>query len=394
MPNIEPHNLMRMFRITITLCLTCLSLVACNVPLPQSPPNTPYPGTAEPSSLPSSEQIDGFVTQLKDALVAKDITALETLMGEAFTVSYWQSDSGTISVSDAGGLFRDDFLSGAASVTIVSDIEPLSLVPDLNTEPETVKTVVALGWGTNAQDEAILFISLGPANMLAFSRILYARGGFNPANSPEAPAVAEDTLPIPLPLPQGTPIVSEPAPRGNEIYSTQFIAGWTDLSGTYGTAVTVAEGYQMDLSAQALWSITTRMQQSDFYAEIAARPLNCPEDTGAYGLIFHYVSNSQFRAFVVNCNRTWSVYERSTLEGVARALQEGTLPDSLEVQSGEHRIGIRGIGTALDLFVDDSKVGTLTVPDSPSGDFGPYGQSDQGNLMSVIFTSLTIFDAE
>ncbi|MBN1427864.1 MAG: hypothetical protein JXB07_05720 [Anaerolineae bacterium] len=189
-------------------------------------------------------------------------------------------------------------------------------------------------------------------------------------------------------------VTSEPPPNhGALLYETRFRQGWVALPGDKAVGTPKSDGYQIDISQPwALYAYTTHTQQSSFFAEITASPVQCPEQSGAYGMIFHYQSNTSFRFFVVWCSGRYSLLERTGPLSVTM-LAEGTLPEEIDPATGEHTLSVHALNKKLTLYVDNKRLAGATVTGWPTGDFGPYAETI-GEPLSVLFTWLSIYSAQ
>ncbi len=182
-----------------------------------------------------------------------------------------------------------------------------------------------------------------------------------------------------------------PAPRGTSVYQSDFQSGWAIFDELQVSSSHTIDGYMMNVHGPwAGWAYTTRLSRNEFYAEITARPSECPSGQGTYGLLFHYVDPSHFRAFVVWCSGLFSAFQRTETNRAA-LLVEGALPQVLDVSSGDHRIGVLSHNNTITFFVDEYQVGQINVTETLPGDIGPYVESTGSQTTSILFTDLNVY---
>jgi hypothetical protein len=177
---------------------------------------------------------------------------------------------------------------------------------------------------------------------------------------------------------------------GEIIYQTDFQSGWPDIPSDKGTVSVTAGGYQFDLQPNwALWAYTAVVDRGEFYMESSVSPMICPEGRGGYGLMFHYLSSDQFRYFIITCDGRFVLFERALPEGVS--LASGTLPDTIDMASPSHILGVRVASSTAYLYVDSVEVGTAPLSDTPEGDIGLYVESG-GQALTILFSQLSVYE--
>ncbi len=193
----------------------------------------------------------------------------------------------------------------------------------------------------------------------------------------------------PAPNPAGDPGAP---PRGALVYESNLRTGWPVIDTDFGTGNMIPTGYQIIVEREepwALWVYTTLVRESEFYAEVTVTPNECPAGQGAYGLLFHYESESRFRFFVVACSSGFTLFERSA-PGSTTALVSGVLPEGSSPAAGEHILGVRSQGSVVTLYYDNTELGKVNVADMPAGDIGPYVQTSEGR-MAATFSRLAVY---
>lgn len=374
--------------------------MACNTPpspnVITSTINSPTPEGTVGSSVPSpTVDIAEFATRLEVALMDKDFNQIRNFMGDAFLVRYIDGASGTIAIDDAVTLMQQNLLISEHPLTFDETISADALVGDSwqGVDPPVVKAELSRGWGESGADQAIILISVKANGSAIFSGLIYARGGFGLAATATANVTVAYTF---SPSPSGTVDTlptANPAPRGPALYETDFKTGWTLFNETNVKSQHMQDGYQIDVQGTwAGWSFTTKVNKTDFYAEITARPLQCPENQGNYGLIFHYRDDNHFRLFLIWCNGRYTLTER-TEEIRARLLTEGHLLDQMDPKTGDHRIGVLSQENNITLYIDDIQLTRVGVGDSVSGDLGPYVETTGSPVVSVVFTHMFVYSS-
>jgi hypothetical protein len=378
-----------------------LGVLACNAPSSDLTPTSAVPSeittpTAALTSVSSTEAIvstpdlAAFEIDLRTGLSRKDFVSIEKSMGDAFYMQYVGGASGMITTADAVVLLRDSLLAGSANISFDDAIaaNTISSFTLESLELEFKEALFCRGWGEDAKDQAVVLIAIDPNGKPYFAGLLYARGGFE--------GVAAATTQVEATKPSTTPTTAaalpDPAPRGPSVYQSDFKQGWWEHEENSVKTEHTTEGYEITVGngPNGGWSFTTQSKRSEFYVEVTAQPLACPSTNGAYGLVFHYLDDSQFRFFILWCNGRYSLMERTATQ-TAAVLIEGVLPDSIDAAAGTHRLGILAQTGTLSMYVDDIRLGAIGVPNMPTGDVGPYVQTLGTDSISVLFTNIVIF---
>jgi len=208
---------------------------------------------------------------------------------------------------------------------------------------------------------------------------------------PTATFMEATATPLIVEAPTSTP-TPEPLVPGELLYETDMRLGWEPIDEAYGTGSKNDRGYQLSVEFDqpwAIWAYTTKIRESDLFVEITATPDECPAGQGAYGVIFHFVSNAQFRFFVIACGGGFTLFERNGIDN-ATNLVSGTLPPGTNAAQGEHKIGVRVQAYTISLYFDGVELGRVEVADTPPGDVGPYVQTNSGR-MAATFSHLAVF---
>jgi hypothetical protein len=388
----------------IAVCLAALAAagIACNMPSSAVTPTTESVPvtitettavTVEISVTPATQPPDSedLTERLQSALIGKDFETLKSLMGDAFLIQFAGGERGLIAINDAVALLRTDLLSGPDPISFDAAIDPtLAFEGTLNIpELDLVESLFSKGWGAQNVDHAIVLVGETPSGSEYFAGLIYARQGFAsmlPTLTAAPPTSASAT---------GTSDAASPnpAPRGAIQYESDFRQGWPIFNDEHVTSQHSIDGYLLNVAnAWGGWAFTSHIDIATYYAEIAVTPQSCPESQGSYGLIFNHTDSDEFLVFVVECNGTYTLWER-TPTARSQTLLSGDLPASLDAKSGEHKLGVLTEGNNLALYVDDIRLGTVSYTVS-GGDFGPYVETTGSSVMSALFTNLSIFSTK
>ncbi len=307
-------------------------------------------------------------------------------MSGAFAVQYVDGPGGLIAVADAVTLLQQDLLTSPNPPIVDESLDGSALLTLYPPPPGLVITRVlwSSNWGSSGADQALVLISLQEDGRPYFSGLVIARGGF--------PGMAESQPVDETPAPTLQPISeAAPATRGREVYASDLSAGWPAVKQDALTGEPLPTGgYQMT-ATPAGWIYTSRLAISTFYAEVSARPQDCPPDAG-YGLLFHYIDPGRFRFFIVWCSGAYSLVERPEAARTV-VLAEGMMPATLDPSTGEHRLGVRATDSGLDLFVDDIPIARTAASSMPAGDIGMYVEAAGRKPITVVFTGLRVYEA-
>jgi len=393
-------------RIVLAGILIGLGAISCSsgsVTLPSQQPDaaaaTPSPPDdveaqstqqpAPPAEESSGQSIEAFQRALADALELENYDDMRALMGNVFFLNYYQREGAPVASEDAITVLQQDLIAGG-SVPIITqpEVNVVEQIDQSINQDEATTLVFSTGWGPDDSGEAILYITRRTDGSLFWSGLLFAAEGFPATNSTE-----EDAADEPVTSDDGEAVVTEveanPAEVGSLLYETSFGSGWPEIDTGTGESAPVSGGYQIQ-TTQALWTFTTRATASSYYAEVTATAATCPEQDGAYGILFHYVSDEDFRAFVIRCDGEWRLFQKNSPR-LASAIASGTLPSNIDPLAEDIRVGVLSQNNVLTLYVDDIPVGTVNVESTPEGDVGPYVQTDADSI-TVVFSRLAVFE--
>jgi hypothetical protein len=151
---------------------------------------------------------------------------------------------------------------------------------------------------------------------------------------------------------------------------------------------------RLNLSAQSkvyMMSLRHGLSESDYYAEITARPSLCRGDD-SYGLLIRANAKSYYR-LSLSCNGT--VYaERingSKREVLQTALPSGDVPRGAP---GEVRIGVWAVGSEMRLFLNGRYQFSINNPNFPSGTIGVFVNSAGETPVIVSFSRLELQEVD
>jgi hypothetical protein len=180
-----PQTYRKLFLKAILLGLTLLLAASFPAPLLASVPGE--------TSAPATATVDEFAAQLMLALVDRNYTQLQQMMGDPFAIGYWQSEGVSVSPGQAIAQLRDNYLMQPISIAfnttqdltaLFDGTDPLTMWgPDVN----AVKAIYVVGLGASGEDEAILVIAEDAGGEPYWHAMLVAAGGFaRPSETPTA----------------------------------------------------------------------------------------------------------------------------------------------------------------------------------------------------------------
>jgi hypothetical protein len=177
---------------------------------------------------------------------------------------------------------------------------------------------------------------------------------------------------------------------GELIYETDFSRDWPneEYEG-FGSMAASSSGYEVYVIYQALWPISLEIEEKKFYAELVAKPTQCPKGQAFYGLLFHYRNDTRYRVFVVTCSGKYAVFERVE-QNRSVTIADGKLPGDIDASGGKHRLGVYAGDNVLNLYVDNYPIANVGVSDMFKGDMGPYVETT-GAPITVLFKRLSVY---
>jgi hypothetical protein len=192
----------RRFAVPFFLTVLMLALIACTTesakvtatpgptasPVNEPLPTVTVPAPQTPTPVPG---IQSFEDQLMQAVLFRDFTQLQGLMGDSFMIAGWRSEGTSYAPDAAIEQLQNSYLGKDTPLLIdpnrdlsavLDGMDPLSILgPDVN-EP---RALYVSGWGMEGQDDAILYIAHSADGVPYWYGVLIGPGGFAPASSGE-----------------------------------------------------------------------------------------------------------------------------------------------------------------------------------------------------------------
>ena len=122
-----------------------------------------------------------FISQLQWGLIERNKVALQSMMGDSFSLAAWRSEGIQITPGDAIQQILNNYVPlGVQPVLdlnhpVIARLYPQHPISDAG---EELIPVYAAGWGQEGKDEAILFIARRADGSLYWQGVLTAAGGF------------------------------------------------------------------------------------------------------------------------------------------------------------------------------------------------------------------------
>jgi hypothetical protein len=172
-------------------------------------PNSVTPGATDAVDSPDSfADPETFLPALLQALTAHDTGKLQQWMTNPFLESAWRSNQSEISPDEAIYFLYADQLGTDNKLELVKDadlktllggIDPLSIP---GSKSGVMYAYLVSGWGKDGSDEAILFITMEPADSLKWHGWMQIKGGFSGARIGGIQAFTDDALDFSMFLPK------------------------------------------------------------------------------------------------------------------------------------------------------------------------------------------------
>jgi hypothetical protein len=166
--------------------------------------NVPTPVTTDSVDAVDNPDIftdpEFFLPALLQSLTAHDTGKLQQWMTNPFLESTWRFNQSEISPDEAIYFLYADQLGTENKLELVKDadlktlmggIDPLSIP---GSESGVMYAYLVSGWGKDGRDEAILFITMEPADSLKWHGWMQIKGGFSGARIGGIQAYTDDTL--------------------------------------------------------------------------------------------------------------------------------------------------------------------------------------------------------
>jgi hypothetical protein len=150
-----------------------------------------------------------FRPALIQALNDRDTARLQMWMAEPFLAGAWRGDLSDTSPAEAiksltteqlGAGSRVELVEGADLIALMGGKDPLTIP---RSEAGVVDAFLVSGWGKDGRDEAVLFLSRGPADEIQWRGWLLIPGGFSGARLGGIQAYQNDGMGFSLYLPEG-----------------------------------------------------------------------------------------------------------------------------------------------------------------------------------------------
>ncbi len=182
-------------------------------------------------------------------------------------------------------------------------------------------------------------------------------------------------------------------PQSELLYETDFTEGWAPITTQKSSSQSIVEGLRVSVGSNwAFWDRVPTINASTFYAEIAATAEQCETVQSAYGVMFHYRSENQFRRFMITCSGTYKLIDRD-LPGGVNTLASGPLPGGIDPSKGLHVVAVRVREEQITLYVDGREIETVKIENTPEGQIGPYVDSGSSDTI-IVFRQLMIYMLE
>lgn len=161
------------------------------IPIKAAPTAILQPTEVQPTLAPPTPlSLEAFGQSLQEALATHDMSALEQLMGERFTLALWRSLGIELAPAEAVQRLRSDLLASATPLRWDEPSEEKLTQMLEGTDPWTVwgpavKVAAVLyseGWGTDGKGQALLVVAERREGGFYWHGLLYAAQGFSPAS--------------------------------------------------------------------------------------------------------------------------------------------------------------------------------------------------------------------
>jgi hypothetical protein len=215
-----------------------------------------------------------------------------------------------------------------------------------------------------------------------------------PTQAPGSPTPSPtDTLvptrqPSPTPMATSTSIAPAGVNLGNRLYQADFYQGWSTVD-EQNIHIYLSNGvYVFQVGPQDDGFIFTgALAVDNLYASVEATPRECATRSG-FGLRFRFVDVSNYYAFNIWCDGTYTVTER--VDGnLHTGLAGGSLPGPLGEDT--HRIGVTARDESFAVYFDNVLLDTFEDDSHPEGDVAIFAVSQSTGVISVAFDNLEVW---
>jgi hypothetical protein len=166
--------------------------------------NVPTPATTDPVEVVDNPDTfadpEAFLPALIQALNAHDTQKLQQWMTNPFLESTWRFDQSEISPDEAIYFLYADHLGTENKLVLVKNVDLKTLMGGIDplsipgSESGVMYAYLVSGWGKYERDEAILFITMEPADELKWHGWMQIPGGFSGSRLGGIQAYTDDAL--------------------------------------------------------------------------------------------------------------------------------------------------------------------------------------------------------
>ncbi len=197
--------LLLIFALLLSSCAQTIQPVTSNVNVPTPVTTDSAVGVDNPEIFTDPES---FLPALLQALTAHNTGKLQQWMTNPFLESTWRFNQSESSPDEAIYFLYADQLGTDNKLELVKDadlktlmggIDPLSIP---GSELGVMYAYLVSGWGKDGRDEAILFVTMEPADSLKWHGWMQIKGGFSGARVGGIQAYTDDALGFSMFLPK------------------------------------------------------------------------------------------------------------------------------------------------------------------------------------------------
>jgi len=242
---------------TVVVALVALGLAACRregapptaTPAPKPAPTrtvaplaTAVPPTAASTPTPTAEptlSAEAFEAAVEQAIVEHDLGRMAALMGDPFTIAFWQAEGNGLAPADAARQLANDYLAANGVLTFEKPAAADLIRILKGTDPRTMwgpgvkvaSVILSQGWGRDGKSIAFLILAQRADGRLYWHSVLFAG----------ADLLAAKPAPSTTPKPAGPTITSftctlADVGTGRRATFTWATAGATSVTISCGTS--------------------------------------------------------------------------------------------------------------------------------------------------------------
>jgi hypothetical protein len=170
---------------TVLVLSSCAPLTQPSVTVPIVPPTTLPTPTVEVDEPNIFADPAFFLPALLQALASHDTSNLSQWMTDPFLTGTWRIGKQEISPINALDMLYTDQLGAQSNLQVLKDVDLKTLLGGVDplsipgSESGVMFAYLVSGWGKDGSDEAILFITMEPADNLKWHGWMQVRGGFS-----------------------------------------------------------------------------------------------------------------------------------------------------------------------------------------------------------------------